>query len=97
TEFVLQTFVHEQPVPIFDASGAPLGSFATFCSTGGGSCDLPRISPACSGGGCPQGTSPASNGARILIATPWAQGLFCVTADLLATQTLPYPDGRVCW
>jgi hypothetical protein len=96
TESVLQTFVHEQPVPIFDALGMPLDSFATFCSQSG-SCDLPRVSPACTMGGCPQGTDPASNGANILIATPWAQELFCVTADLLATATLPYPDGRVCW
>lgn len=94
TQAAVQTLVHGQPLPMLGASGNSLGSFGTFCTTAN-TCDLPKVSPACSAGGCPSAI--ASNDRRILVATPWAQGLFCVTADLLATQLLPYPDGRVCF
>jgi hypothetical protein len=84
-------------VPIFDASGDPAGSFATFCSMPKAACILPTVSPACKAPNtCLSGLQ--TNGQRILIATRWAQDLFCVTADLLAAEpTLPYPDGRVCF
>ncbi|MFQ5666314.1 MAG: hypothetical protein ACE5I7_07760 [Candidatus Binatia bacterium] len=94
TQAPLQVVVFDQPVAIFDVSGSPLGDFARFCASRL-ACSLPTVSPACSAGGCP--TSFESEGSRILVATPLAQGLFCVTADLIATGELPYPDGRVCF
>src|SRR5262249_24351009 len=36
-------------------------------------------------------------GRRILIATPQAEELFSIKADLIATGGLAYPGGRVCW
>jgi hypothetical protein len=53
------------------------------------------VSPACSAGDCPQPFD--SNGRHILVATPLAEELFCVTADLVATGVLQYPNGRVCF
>lgn len=94
-EAPLQTLVHGQPLPTFDASGGEGSPFATFCTGSGTSCDLPAVSPACAAGGCPSSFN--ANGRRVLIATPRAQELFCITPDLLASGTLPHPDGRVCW
>jgi hypothetical protein len=91
----LQTFVHKQPLPTDDASGNQLAPFAMFCSATTGQCDLPTVSPACADGTCP--TFDKGNDSRVLVATPWAQDLFCITADLVANGKLPYPDGRVCW
>ena len=91
----LQTFVHKQSLPTSDASGNPRAPFAAFCSASTGQCDLPTVSPACADGTCP--TFDQGNDARVLVATPWAQDLFCITADLVATGSLAYPDGRVCW
>jgi hypothetical protein len=95
TQAPLQTAVFGQPLPVFDAAGNPLGTFGTFCTTPKQSCVLPAVSPACSAGGCPQPFD--ANKRHILVATPWAQDLFCVTADLVATGVLPFPNGRVCW
>jgi hypothetical protein len=96
TQADLQTFVHGQALSTFDAAGNVAGDFAAFCSTLTGSqCDLPNVSPACADGGCP--SSFEGNDSFILVATPWARDLFCVTPDLLATGFLPYPDGRVCF
>ncbi len=95
TEEDLQTFVHKQVVSAFDASGGALTQFAAFCADTP-ACDLPEVSPACAQGGCPTATE-RNNDSRILIATAWAQDLFCVTPDLLATGTLPQPSGRVCY
>jgi len=92
---LLQTAVYSQPLPTYDAAGNPTGSFGTFCSTPRSRCVLPAVSPACSAGGCPAGID--ASGSRILIATLWAQDLFCVTADLLASGSVPHPDGRVCF
>lgn len=90
----LQTFVRGQALPVFDAMGEPTGDFAAFCGERT-RCDLPAVSPACAEGGCP---SPlAGNDTPILVATEWARDLFCVEPDLLATGTLPHPDGRVCF
>jgi hypothetical protein len=93
-ELALQNVVHGQPLKTFDAAGQESMPFGAFCPTRA-VCDLPRVSPACSGGGCPQAIQ--FNDRSILVATPRAADLFCVTPDLLATGTLPYPDGRVCW
>lgn len=90
----VQTLVHGQALPTFDATGNTAGPFATFCPTRT-QCDLPRVSPACSAGGCPPAA--AGNDSSILIATAWARDLFCVTPDLVATGHIPYPDGRVCF
>jgi len=90
-EFAAQTFVHRQTISTFGPDGTALTNFAAFCST----CDLPASSPACTQGDCPDAFG--GNDAHVLIATAWARDLFCVTPDLLATGTLPYPDGRVCW
>lgn len=90
-----QTAVYGQPLSVFDAAGNALGTFGTFCNAPRQSCILPAVSPACSAGGCPGGL--ATNGRSILAATRWAQDLFCVTADLLATGVLPYPNGRACF
>ncbi len=87
----LQVFVHDQVINTFDASGAALTPFGTFCHT----CNLPNGSPACADHGCPP--IDKSNDTRILVATAWARDLFCVTPDLLATGSLPFPDGRVCF
>lgn len=95
TQAPVQTAVYGQPFAAFDAAGNALGTFATFCSTPRQSCVLPAVSPACSAGGCPQPFD--SNNRNILAATRWAQDLFCVTADLVATGVLPYPNGRVCF
>jgi hypothetical protein len=95
TQAPLQTAVFGQPLPVSDAGGNPLGTFATFCTTPKQSCVLPAVSPACSAGDCPQPFD--ANNRHILVATPWAQDLFCVTADLVATGVLPFPNGRVCW
>jgi hypothetical protein len=95
TQAVLQTAVYGQPLPVFDAIGTPLETFGTFCATPIQSCVLPAVSPACSAGGCPAPFD--SSGGHILVATPWAEELFCVTADLVATGVLPFPNGRVCW
>lgn len=90
----LQTFVRGQRLTTFDAAGDALEDFAGFCSARTG-CDLPATSPACAEGGCP---SPlGGNDTPILVATEWARDLFCVEPDLLATGSLPYPDGRVCF
>ena len=89
-----QVAVHGQPFSVFDAAGNSLGTFATFCNNPS-SCSLPAVSPACSAGGCPSPVE--ADNRHILAATPWAQELFCVTADLVATGVLPYPDGRVCF
>lgn len=94
-EFNAQTNVHGQPLPVEDGSGNPQAPFATFCSTTVSHCNLPTVSPACSSGGCP--TALKGDGSRIWIATQRAQDLFCITADLVATGTLPFPNGRVCW
>ena len=94
-EAPFQTAVFGQPLPIYDASGNPQGSFGEFCSSPMTACSLPTVSPACSVGGCP--TAVNANDSRILVATPWAEGLFCITADLPATSMLPYPDGRLCY
>ena len=95
TQAPVQTAVYGQPLPVFDAAGNPLGTFGTFCATPRQSCILPAVSPACSAGDCPQPFD--SNGRHILAATAWAEELFCITADLVATGVLPYPNGRVCW
>jgi len=95
TQSDLQTLVHGQVLPTFDASGSSAGAFASFCPLARPQCDLPQVSPACAGGGCPSFLQ--GNDSRILVATPWAAGLLCVTPDLVATGTLPYPDGRVCF
>jgi hypothetical protein len=96
TQANLQTLVHGQTLPTFDAAGNPAGDFAAFCPTLAGSqCDLPNVSPACAGGGCPSFLE--GNDSFIAVATPWARDLFCVTPDLLATGSLPYPGGRVCF
>ncbi len=93
-EAAAQTNVHAQPLPVDDASGNPLAPFGTFCATQS-HCNLPGVSPACAAGGCP--TPLTASGAHVFVATPRAQDLFCITADLVATATLPFPDGRVCW
>jgi len=94
-ELAVQVFVHEQPLPIFDGGGASIGTFAGFCATPT-TCDLPKVSPACqSPNHC--ATALQANDHRILIATPRAQELFCVTPDLVASGSLPYPDGQVCF
>lgn len=90
----VQTQVFGQPLTAFDAAGAA-SSFAAFCSTPRSQCNLPVVSPACKDGGCPNAFD--ADGKQLLIATPWAQGLFCVTADLLAIGTLSSPSGRVCF
>jgi hypothetical protein len=90
----LQIAVYGQPVPSFDAIGNPRAPFATFCSSRS-ACSLPNASPACTAGDCPNAFD--ANNSRVFVATRWAQDLFCVTADLLATGSLSYPDGRVCW
>lgn len=95
TQAPLQTAVFGQPFPVFDAAGNSLGTFGTFCNTSRQGCVLPAVSPACSAGGCPQPI--VADNRHILAATRWAQDLFCVTADLLATGVLPYPNGRVCF
>jgi hypothetical protein len=95
TQAPVQTAVYGQPLPVFDAAGNPLGTFGTFCTTPKQSCVLPAVSPACSAGGCPQPFD--SDGRHILAATPWAEELFCLTADLVATGVLQYPNGRVCF
>jgi hypothetical protein len=95
TQAPVQTAVYGQPFPLFDAAGNPLGTFATFCTTPRQSCILPVVSPACSAGDCPLPFD--SNGRHILAATVWAEELFCVTADLVATGVVPHPSGRVCW
>src|SRR5262245_6367849 len=74
-EAPVQSSVHAQPFPLFDASGTALAPFAAFCPQRS-SCDLPRVSPACSAGGCP---TTDTNNRRVLAATPWAAGLFCIT------------------
>ncbi len=89
-----QTAVFSQPFPVFDAAGNPLGTFAAFCANRT-ACSLPTASPACQAGGCPGPFD--ADGRNVLAATPWAQDLFCVTADLLASGVLPYPDGRACF
>ena len=89
-----QTAVFSQPFPVFDAAGNSLGTFAAFCANRS-ACSLPAASPACAAGGCPGPFD--ADGRHVLAATPWAQDLFCVTADLLATGVLPYPDGRACF
>ena len=94
-ELPLQIAVFGQPLPIYDASGTSEGNFAAFCATPRSSCSFPVVSPACAAGGCPDAF--ASNNSRIFVATRWAQDLFCLTADLLATKNLPYPAGRVCF
>jgi len=94
-EAPLQIAVYAQPVPIYDASGTSAGNFAAFCATPRSSCSFPTVSPACAAGGCPNAF--ASNDSRVFVATRWAQDLFCLTADLLATSSLPYPVGRVCF
>ena len=86
-----QVFVENQVIKTFDANGGALPAFGAFCRA----CNLPVGSPACKQGGCPLPT--AANDTRILVATVWARDLFCVTPDLLATGSLPYPDGRVCF
>ncbi len=91
----LQTFVHKQQLPVDDAAGNAQAPFAAFCAAATGQCDLPTVSPACADGKCP--SFDKGNDARVLVATPWAEDLFCVTADLVATGRLAYPDGRVCW
>jgi len=91
----LQTVVHGQEILTEDAAGNPQAPFAAFCTTRG-QCDLPRVSPACpTPDDCPSVVD--ANDKSILIATTWAQGLFCLTADLTATGSVPYPDGRVCF
>ena len=89
-----QTAVFGQPFPVFDAAGDPLETFAAFCANAT-ACSLPAVSPACAANDCPKPAN--ANNHNVLAATPWAQGLFCVTADLLATGVLPYPNGRVCF
>jgi hypothetical protein len=96
TELQVQTAVYGQPVTVFDANGDALPEFARFCDMRA-ECSLPTVSPACESGDCPQPIESRSNNRNILIATPWAQDLFCVTADLIATGTLPVADGRVCF
>ena len=91
----VQIAVYEQPFPVYNATGAAQSPFAAFCSTPRAACSLPRVSPACNTPGCPNALE--ANGSNILVATRWAQGLFCVTADLLASGDLPYPDGRACF
>lgn len=91
----LQTAVYGQPVLANDAAGEPLDPFGVFCSVPRQQCILPGVSPACSAGDCPQPFN--AEGSRILVATRWAQDLFCVTADLPASGRLPFPDGRVCF
>lgn len=94
-ELGAQTFVHGQSLPTADALGTSAGNFAAFCPNAV-SCDFPKVSPACAPpNACVSAIQ--SNDHRILVVTPRAQGLFCVTPDLLATGTLPYPDGRVCF
>jgi hypothetical protein len=88
-----QNAVHGQGFATFDATGQSLTPFATFCPTRS-LCDLPRVSPACTGLSCP---SLLTNDRQVLIASARARDLFCVTPDLLASGTLPYPDGRVCY
>jgi hypothetical protein len=90
----LQTAVFSQPFPVFDAAGNSLGTFAAFCANHS-ACSLPAASPACAAHDCPAPID--ANGRNVLAATPWAQDLFCVTADLLATGVLPFPDGRACF
>ena len=90
-EAAAQVFVAGQVIDTFDASGGPLSPFATFCA----GCSLPAGSLACMHGGCPLATQ--SNDKRILVATALARDLFCITPDLLATGSLPFPDGRVCF
>lgn len=94
-EAPLQTLVHGQPIPTENGAGTAGPPFATFCTGAGTSCDLPAVSPACAAGGCP--TAFNAEGRHVLIATPRAEELFCITADLAATGALPHPDGRVCW
>ncbi len=90
-----QVAVHGQPITTFDASGNSLPPFAQFCSTPASACSLPKVSPACAANDC---TSPLeANDHRVLIATARARDLFCVTPDLLATGSIPVPDGRVCF
>jgi hypothetical protein len=91
---LLQTAVFGQPFPVFDAAGNPLGTFAAFCANRS-ACSLPAASPACAANDCPKPVD--ANNRNVLAATLWAQELFCVTADLLATGMLPYPDGRACF
>ena len=91
---LLQTAVFSQPFPVFDAAGNSLGTFAAFCANRT-ACSLPKASPACAANDCP--TPLDANNRNVLAATPWAQDLFCVTADLLATGVLPYPNGRACF
>jgi len=95
----VQTLVFGQPVTAQNGSGEALANFGAFCLRGPtgsrNDCSLPKVSPACAAGGCPD--SLMATGSKILFATRWAEGLFCVTADQVATGSLPYPDGRVCW
>lgn len=93
-EAALQTNVHGQPLPTEDGTGNARPPFAAFCA-GASECNLPRVSPACSAGDCPLPLQ--ANGSRVLVATAPARDLFCITPDLLATGTLPFPNGRVCW
>ncbi len=90
----VQTNVHGQPLPVDDGAGNALAPFAMFCPSQQ-HCNLPAVSPACAAGGCP--TPFDASGARVFVATQRAQDLFCITADLFATGTLPVPNGRVCW
>ena len=96
--FAGQSFVHKQVIRTFDAAGNALTPFAMFCPQID-ACDLPTGSPACAQGGCPNpfGLTDNGNDSHILIATAKASDLFCVTADLIATGSLPLPDGRVCF
>ncbi len=93
-EAAVQTNVHGQPLPVEDGAGNPLPPFGMFCPSQA-HCNLPGVSPACAAGGCP--TPLTASGARVFVATQRAQDLFCITADLIATGTLPVPNGRVCW
>jgi hypothetical protein len=92
----LQTLVHGQAFMVSDEAGTALPPFAQFCpSIMQSKCDLPLVSPACAGGGCPSFLE--GNDSRVLVETPWARDLFCVAPDLLASGSLPYPDGQVCF
>ena len=94
-EIGAQTQVNGQQFKTFDASGVPTDPFGAFCVTRGVACALPKVSPACAQGGCP-GLGD-TNDRRLFIATQRAADLFCITPDLLATGSLPFPDGRVCF
>jgi hypothetical protein len=89
-----QTAVFSQPFPVFDAAGNSLGTFGAFCANRS-ACSLPAASPACGANDCPNPFD--ADNRNVLAATLWGQELFCVTADLLATGALPYPDGRACF